>query len=268
MKLNDWHEKVVLITGGTQGIGLATGLAYGALGARAVLTYRWGSADLDAVRARFEEVGAPAPLIMEADVARDEDTEALMAQIAAEHGGVDVLVSNVCVVQRGQGIAAHRRRTLLRSLEYSSWPLVAYLEHIERQFGRYPGYAVAMSSDGPDSSYPGYDYVAISKAALETLVRYLAVTLAPQGVRVNALRTRQVLTTGYREVFGAAGEFLDQRFPEYSIAPEEVGAATVALTSGLMDGMSGQVLTMDRGARLVDNLITLGPRLEGLENAW
>lgn len=268
MRLNDWRGKVVLITGGTQGIGLATGLSFGALGAQTVLTYRWGSADLGAVREQFAAMDAPEPLILEADVSQEEDTVALLDRIGQDHDGVDVFVSNVCVVQRGQGIPAHRQRAVIRSLEYSAWPLIAYMDQIEKRFGRYPGYAVAMSSDGPDSAYPGYDYVAVSKAALECLVRYLAVRLEGHGVVVNALRTRQVLTTGYREVFGAAGAFLNDRFPEFSIEPEEVGQAVIAMTSGLMDGYSGQVLTMDRGARLVDNLITLGPRLEGLEGAW
>ena len=60
--------KAVVITGGTKGIGLACGLAFGQVGARTYLTHRWGSADEDELRRRFAEVGAPEPVIVEADV--------------------------------------------------------------------------------------------------------------------------------------------------------------------------------------------------------
>ena len=89
----DLSGKVVLVTGGTMGIGLATGLAYGRAGARTVLTFRWGSADENEVRAQFRAIGAPEPLIMEADVSRTEDTQALLERIAEQHGG-DVTVES------------------------------------------------------------------------------------------------------------------------------------------------------------------------------
>ena len=91
----DLSGKVALITGGTGGIGLASGLELAAAGARTVLTYRWGSTPEDEIRRLFKEQGAPAPLILEADVSREDDTPALMERIAAEHPGVDIFVSNV-----------------------------------------------------------------------------------------------------------------------------------------------------------------------------
>ena len=65
--LNDFHGKAVLITGGTKGIGLATGLAFGQAGAHVTLTHKWGSADEDEIRQQFADCGAPEPKIMEAD---------------------------------------------------------------------------------------------------------------------------------------------------------------------------------------------------------
>ena len=53
--LNDLRGKTVLITGGTRGIGLATGLAFGREGAVCTLTHRWGSADENDIRRRFRE---------------------------------------------------------------------------------------------------------------------------------------------------------------------------------------------------------------------
>jgi NAD(P)-dependent dehydrogenase (short-subunit alcohol dehydrogenase family) len=257
----DFGGKVVLITGGTRGIGLACGLAFARQGARAVLTHRWGSADEDALRAQFAALGAPAPLIVEADASREEDTAALLARVKEEHGGIDVLISNVCVVMRGEGPLEHSRRALYKSLEYSAWPLVSYLHAIHRTFGRYPAYTVAMSSDGPDTHYPAYDYVAVAKSVLETFVRYMATHLGPHGCRVNALRTRQVMTDSYQQMFGAAQVELARRFADFACTVEEVADTTLALCSGMFDAMSGQVVTLDRGAAFVDNIATLGPRL-------
>ena len=66
----DYGGKIVLVTGGTMGLGLATALAFGRRGARCVLTYRWGSTDEGEVRSRFEAAGAPPPMILQADAAQ------------------------------------------------------------------------------------------------------------------------------------------------------------------------------------------------------
>jgi NAD(P)-dependent dehydrogenase (short-subunit alcohol dehydrogenase family) len=259
--LVDYRGKVVLVTGGTKGIGLACGLEFGRRGAHVVLTHRWGSADEVAIAARFSELGAPAPMVVEADASQTAETRRLLDAVGERHGAIDVLIANVCVVMRGDGVENHSLRALTKSLDYSSWPFVEYLHEIHRRFGRYPGYAVAMSSDGPDRHYPGYDYVAVSKAVLETFVRYMSTHLRADGVKVNALRTRQVVTDSYRQIFGDAVVELAERFPEFAIDVDEVARTTYALCSGMLDAMSGQVVLLDGGAQFVDNIMTLGPRL-------
>ncbi len=268
--VKDYRGKVVLITGGTKGIGLSTGLAFARHGAQVYLTHRWGSADEGEIRAKFAALpgDAPAPIILEADASRDKETKALIQRIRGEHDAIEVFVSNVCVVQRGQGVAAHSKRALTKSLDYSAWPFVGYLQQIKAAFGRYPKYALAMSSDGPDTHYPGYDYVAVAKAVLETFVRYMSTHIADAGEDccVNALRTRQVVTESYRQIFGDDVRDLAAGFPEFACSVEEVGDAALALCSGLFDAMSGQVVMLDRGAAFADNVATLGPRVPALLN--
>ncbi|MCA9697441.1 MAG: SDR family oxidoreductase [Myxococcales bacterium] len=262
LTLTDFRDKIVLITGGTKGIGRACALAFARLGARCWLTHRWGSADEDELRAAFAAVGGHEPQIVEADASKKGDTKALITRMReAGVEGVDVFISNVAMVVRGEGFEAHSKRALIKSLEYSAWPFVDYLHALEAGFGRYPAYAVAMSSDGPDQHYPHYDYVAVAKSVLETFVRYMSTHLREQGVKVNALRTRQVPTDSYAQIFGADNTAIAARFAEFAVTPDEVAAATLALCSGLFDSFSGQVLQLDRGAAFVDNIMTMGQRL-------
>ena len=109
--------KKALVTGGTKGIGLATGLAFGRLGAHVWLTHRWGSANEDDIRAQFEAVGASAPMIVEADASKGKETLALLEQIKNKHDAVDVFVNNVAMVVKGDGVMNHTARALHRSLD-------------------------------------------------------------------------------------------------------------------------------------------------------
>lgn len=257
--INDYRGKAVIITGGTMGIGLATGLAFGRAGARCFLTHRWGSADEDQVRAAFAEVGAPEPTIVEADVSRDADTDALLERVAHDHDGVEVFVSNVCVAQGNEGIQTLSRRALNKSLEYSAWPMVAYVQRIKRAFDRFPRYVVGVSSDGPATYYQNYEYVALSKAVMEVFTRYMSTHLMDDGVCVNAVRTRNVLTPSALAIHGEAYPAFINRFGgrSHELQPHEVGDTILALCSGLLDALSGQVITVDRGGSFSDNIMRL-----------
>ncbi len=257
--IRSFAGKPVLVTGGTSGIGLATALAFARHGAPCVLTYRFGSADEDEVRARFAELGAPEPLIVQADVTREEDTRALMDELRRRFEHVEVLVSNVSAALVVNGIDDYDRRGLLKSIESSAWPIVEYTRQIRRAFDRYPRYVLGMSSTGPDCFSVGYDFVAAGKSVLETLCRYMSYRLFDEDVRINVIRSRSVVTPSFEATFGK--DFLDfaRHFtrPEHFLTAEEVGEAALALCSGWMDGVRGQVITVDRGTTFFDDLMRL-----------
>ena len=255
----DLSGKVALVTGGTRGLGRAIGLRLGEAGATVWLTHRWGSADEAELKQAFALAGAPDPVIVTSDAGRADDRNALIDVIWAAHGGLDVLVSNVCVVGRGGSLDRWTLRTLRRSLSASALPLEHLVEACAAR-GRVPTRVVATSSDGVDCVYPDYDYVAHSKAVLEASCRDLASRYRDAGMRVNALRTRLVPTAGLTEVFGPELVAMLDAFPEYHVLPEEVADAALALCG---DGLalSGRVLRVDRGASLVDNVPSSGPLL-------
>ena len=254
--LNDLHGKVVLITGGTRGIGLATGLAFGAVGAHCILTHRWGSADEDEIRARFAAAAAPVPFIVEADVANDGDTDTLMDAIRERHDKVDVFVSNAAIAPMVKGLEDYVKRDFLRCIEYSTWPMVAYTNKIRSTFGAYPRYVVGISSTGHLRYTGDYDAVAFAKSAMETLCRYMAYRLGPQGVSVNIVRPSYVDTEALVVVVGEGfTEFVKAAAPNAIVPVEEVSGAVLALCSGLLDGVNGQVIQVDRGALFSDSIV-------------
>jgi NAD(P)-dependent dehydrogenase (short-subunit alcohol dehydrogenase family) len=256
---NDLRGKAVLITGGTKGIGLATGLAYGRQGAHVYLTHKWGSVPEDAVRARFAEADAGVPVVLEADVAEDADTVRLLETIQHDHAGLEVLVSNVAFAQVTGELESYQRRSLQKSIGYTAWPFVGYLQHHRKIFGRYPRYAIGLSSDGVENYYPGYDLVAASKKVMETFCKYLNTLLWDEDIRLNVLRARPVSTDSLQATFGPELEPFLRKYGgnDYVMEATEVADAVVALTSGLMDAVSGQVILLDKGVCFGNNLMRL-----------
>jgi enoyl-[acyl-carrier-protein] reductase (NADH) len=254
--LNDLTGKAVLITGGTKGIGLATGLAFAAQGAVVTLTNKWGSADEDEIRAKFEALGASAPCILTADARSEEDTDALLAEIRARHDAIEVLVSGVSFAQVVASFDDYSRRSFVQSMEYSVWPLVDYLQKIKTVFGRLPRYVIALSSHGPDRMIINYDVVAACKSALETIGRYLAYRLGADDVRLNVVRAGYTATESFAATTGTdCAPFIARYDPDQLISPEESAKVVLALASGMMDGVTGQVITVDRGTGFSDNLM-------------
>ena len=252
----DMSGSSVLITGGTRGIGRAAALAFAAAGARLFLTYKWGSADTDELVSEFEKTGSPPPTLIQADASVEEDTESLMKKIASLTDRLDVFISNVGFALRTQTLEQYKKRSLFKTLEYSTWPLIDYTRRIKEHTGQYPRYIIGVSSDGPDHYYRGYDFVAASKALLEFFSRYLSVHLADEDCRVNVIRFGTVATESFQAVFGDDFfDFLkDSGVPESRIlTPEDCGKAILAMCSGLLDAVNGQIISVDHGLPFQDN---------------
>ncbi len=258
--------RTVLITGGTKGIGFATALAFAKEHAQLVLTYRWGSADENEVSAKVRELGAPSPIIFEADIARSEDTTKLFEMLKERGLTVQAFISNASNAVTVQSLDDLTERAFLRSMRASTWPVVEYTLAAKKHLGSFPRYVVVMSSDGPDRFTPAYDFVASSKAAAEALSRYLAYRLREDGVRVNVLRSRAIKTDAFTDTFGSEFYGFLRQFvsDEWFVTPEEVANATFALCSGMFDAMSGQVLMVDRGNTFADGISTIFERREEL----
>jgi NAD(P)-dependent dehydrogenase (short-subunit alcohol dehydrogenase family) len=238
----------VLITGGTRGLGRAIALEATRHGARVCVTHRWGSVEPGELEALFTLEGLDPPRVEECDASDPAQNRALIESLYADWGGLDSVVSGVAFAAPVAELADLRRGSLEIALGYTAWPLLD-LAQAAVASGAPPKRFLAISSLGVDRALPGYDMVGVSKAALEALVRYLAARLKPKGVAVNALRLGYVDTESFRAALPSQAELVAVR--NGFMDPAAGARAAVALLSGLMDSMTGQIVTVDEGVSLL-----------------
>ena len=229
--------KIALVTGASRGIGRAIALRLAQEGADVVVNYlRKGSAAREVVAA-IEALGRRA-VAVKANVSEADDLQRLMDEVTA-FGGLDIVIANAAsgVMLPVLSITAkHWHHTLNTNalafvlLAQQAAPLLA---------ARGGGVILTLSSPGARAVHTGYGLVGASKAALEALVRNLAVELAPQGIVVNAI-CPGLVDTDAAQFLPEAGEFL-----------AEVGRATPA----------GRLATPDDVADVVSWLCSPGARM-------
>lgn len=256
MNALSFKDKVVLVTGGTKGIGLATSLAFASLGANCVITYKVDSDNSEKIKNLFKDRGYVEPLIIQSDVSQDEDIDFLLMKIKENYSLVDIFISNVAFAALTKNITDYRERDFFKGIDYSVWPLVGITKSLKKVFKRYPRYIVGLSSNGPNYYHNNYDFVATAKSIMEQLIKYMSYRLKEYNVNVNILRTSFVDTESFSMTFGEGfkkfGEKFYKKFSMF-MQPEDVANGVLMLCSGLMDGLKGQVLLLDNGATFMDN---------------
>ena len=248
----------IIVTGGTRGLGKAIGMEFARANAQVFLTHRWGSVDENELIAEFADAGLSTPYIVESDASDRQATTALMRYARERVERLDVVVSNVTFAKVIQDLVDLKRSSLELSLRYSAWPVVDLVQTAHEVFGRFPRYVLGISSNGGQVCLPGYDLAGVSKSVLETLCRYLALRLRGEGTRVNVIRPGFLDTASSRATFGD-GVFAHARLPieQLLLDPQKIAHVCVALCSGLMDSVTGQVIDVDEGWSLVSPLAYL-----------
>jgi len=239
----------VLVTGGSRGIGKAIVLRFAALGARRVaIGYMRADAAAEETARELAELGAE-PVLVRGNVASQR-----VADEVAALGPLDVLVHAAAT-----GVI---RPALETDDKHWDWTLSAnaraLLSLTRAAAPAMPAGSsiLGISSLGSTRVLENYTLVGASKAALEALVRYLAVELAPRGIRVNAV-SAGVVETGALEHFPNKEAMLDmgRRNPAGRIVtPEDVAACVTFLCSPEAEMIRGQTLVIDGGWSLLASL--------------
>jgi len=236
----------VFVTGGSRGIGRAIALRFARDGARRIaIGYLRNDRAAEATADELRALGAEVTLV------RGNVTSARVLAEVEGLGPLDVLVHNAAT-----GVI---RPALETEDRHWDWTLNAnarallQLARVTAPQMRPGSSIVAISSLGAQRVLENYTLVGTSKAALESLVRYLAVELAPRGIRVNAV-SGGIVETGALEHFPNREEMLaaGARNPVGRlVGPDDIAGAVAFLCSPDAEMVRGQTLVVDGGFSLL-----------------
>lgn len=250
--LNDLKDKVVLITGSSTGIGAATALAFGRLGARVAVHCHSSRAPAEEVVRKIQAGGAQACLL-QADVRDSGQCRQLVEDTVKTFGRIDVLINNAGAMVQRVPIEAITDALFdevvhlnVRSAMVCS---AAAVEAMRRQGG---GGAIinVTSVAARHGGGAGASLYAGSKGFVSTMTRGLAKELAKDKIRVNAVAPG-VITTPFHDRFSTPAmlEAFRGTIPMSRLgAPEECAGAFVYLASEQMSGyVTGQIMEVNGG---------------------
>jgi NAD(P)-dependent dehydrogenase (short-subunit alcohol dehydrogenase family) len=244
-----FKDKVVLVTGGTAGIGRATVEAFAKEGARIVVTGRTASSGEDFVtRLRAQGVQA---MFVAGDTCREDDVKSWVAAAIKEFGRLDVAINNAGV----EGMLGPITEQTVENFDYvfcaNVKGLLLALKHEIPALVKPGGTIVNVSSIVGDVGMAGASVYAASKHAVNGFTRTAALETAQLGVRVNAVAPGGVLTP-MTERFTSGNKEVQAAFAKtHPIArlaqPEEIAAIILFLASDDAKFITGSVLLADGG---------------------
>ena len=247
-----FSSKIALITGSGRGIGRAIALYFARHGADVVVNFFRNRAPAEQTAREIESLGRRA-LLVKADVGEMEGIGKLFDEVEKEFGGLDIFVHNAA--------SGYNRPAMEQKPKGWNWTmninaralLFAAQRAVPLMEKRGGGSIVSITSAGSVRVLPDYVVVGASKAALESLTRYLAVELAPKNIMVNAISPGLVLTdaiTHFDAINTEAG-ILEKAVANTPagrlVTPEDVAEVVGFLCSPAASMIRGQVLVVDGG---------------------
>jgi len=244
----DFQDKVVLVTGGATGIGLAAALAFGRRGARVVMAGRRQDAGDKAVEA-LAEAGCRGRFVA-TDVRKPDEVARLHGTIVDAYGRLDVAFNNAGYQEPRAPIADQDPALYDRVFDTNVRSVYLALQHQIRLMSSQGGGAIVVNTSvsGLRNPNPGLALYSASKAALVSLTRSAAMEYAEKGVRINAVAPGRVVTdmmlgSKIMDMSAVAAGLPLRRMGR----PEEVAEAVVWLASDSASFVVGHVLCTDGG---------------------
>jgi enoyl-[acyl-carrier protein] reductase I len=243
----------ILITGMLSNRSIAYGIARACAreGAELAFTYQG-----EGVRERVVELAKEfaSDLVYPCDVADDAQIEGLFRELRGKWDSLDGLVHAIAFAPRealkGGFHESVSREAFRIAHDVSSYSLAALAKAAAPLMKGRRASMVTLSYLGAVRSMPNYNVMGLAKASLEAGVRYLAASLGPEGIRVNAISAGPIKTLaaagigGFSKILHVVEKYAPLR---RGVSSEEVGNAAAFLLSDLASGITGETLYVDAG---------------------
>ena len=241
-------------------------------GAELAFTFQ-GDALKKRVTPLAESVGAKH--ILECDVTNMPSVEATFAALKADWGTLDFVVHAIAFSDKNElegRYADTTRDNFLKTMDISVYSFTAVSKYASEMMPK-GGSLVTLTYYGAEQVMPNYNVMGVAKAALEASVRYLAMDLGRNQIRVNAISSGPVKTLAASGIgdFRYILKWNEFNSPlQRNTSTKEVGGAAVYLLSDLGTGTTGEVLHVDSGYHIVgmlnvDNIPKTAELLAGMK---
>jgi enoyl-[acyl-carrier protein] reductase I len=243
----------ILVTGMLSNRSIAYGIAKACAreGAELAFTYQ-GEGVRERVADLAKEFGAT--LVYPCDVADDAQIDALFAELARSWDGLDGLVHAIAFAPRealkGGFHESVSREAFRIAHDVSSYSLAALAKAAAPMMADRQAAIVTLTYLGAIRALPNYNVMGLAKASLEAGVRYLAASLGPSNIRVNAISAGPIKTLAAAGIGGFTKilNFVERNSPlRRGVSAAEVGNAAAFLLSDLASGITGEVIYVDAG---------------------
>lgn len=197
-------------------------------------------------------------IIIPCDVSSDEEIKNAFDRLAKEWDGLDAIVHSVAFAPmdqlEGDYFSAVNRDGFRIAHDVSSYSLAALAKAGYKLMEGKNGAILTLTYLGAERAFPSYNVMGVAKASLEANMRYLAYSLGPRGIRVNAISAGPIRTLAASGVKGlrkmlAYNEKVSPLRHNTTIA--EVGNTAAFLCSDLASGITGEVIHVDSGFHMV-----------------
>lgn len=196
-------------------------------------------------------------IVLPCDVSSDEQIDSLFSSLKQHWDGVDIVVHSVAFVPKdalaGDYLDSVTREHFRIAHDVSSYSFAALAKAALPMMQGRDGSMLTVSYLGAERTLPNYNVMGLAKASLEANVRYMAQSLGPKGIRVNAVSAGPIRTlaasgiSGFDKILG----FNEKHAPlRRNVTIEEVGNTAAFLCSDLASGITGEITYVDGGMNI------------------
>lgn len=249
--------KQVLIVGLASNRSIAYGIAkaFHEQGASLAFTYQ-----NEKLKKRVEDLAADfnSTLVFPCDVSSDDEIKTVFQDLRTHWDHLDILIHSVAFAPAdqisGDFVSNASREGFRIAHDVSVYSLIGLTQAALPMMEKTQGSVLTLSYYGAEKAVPNYNVMGVAKASLEAAVRYLASSMGPRGIRVNAISAgpiRTLAAAGIKD-FRKIQNLYAQATPlKRNITAEEVGNAAAFLCSDLASGITAEVLHVDAGYHAV-----------------